>query len=66
MCTEVADGDGRGVGFVEGAFGVLVEDGFGEEGGALHGEERDVDFFFVGAGCHGGMCVGGEERRCEV
>ena len=32
--AKVADCDGRGVVFAEGAFGLGVEDGFGEDGGA--------------------------------
>ena len=50
--AEIADCDGGLVGFVEGAFCFFAEDAFGEDGGALDGEEGNVEFFGVGGG-HG-------------
>lgn len=60
LSAEVANSHGRGVGFVESAFGVGVEDGLGEDACSLDCEEGDVQFFAVVGGSHGVLVTSGE------
>lgn len=47
LSSEVANGDGGFIIFGKSAFGFFVEDTFSEESGALNGELRDMELFFV-------------------